>query len=201
LQLPSKILEDAVEKLSIFPGIGKRTALRMVIYLLQQPNENVFAIGKALDRLKRELSICARCHNIAEAELCNICKSKLRDSSKLCVVENFTDILAIESTAQYKGYYHVLGGLISPMDGITPETLNIGSLLKRMEEEPVEEIIFALSATMEGDTTAFYLTKKLKNMVTNFTQISRGVSVGAELEFTDEATLARSIVNRVPYSL
>ena len=201
MQLPSKILEDAVEKLSIFPGIGKRSALRMVIYLLQQPNENVFAIGKALDRLKRELSICERCHNISEDKLCDICKSKLRDASKLCAVENFTDILAIESTAQYKGYYHVLGGLISPMDGITPETLNIASLLKRIEDEPVDEIIFALSATMEGDTTAFYLTKKLKDRTINFTQISRGVSVGAELEFTDEATLARSIINRVPYSL
>ncbi len=201
MQLPSKILEDAVDKLSIFPGIGKRTALRMVIYLLQQPNENVFAIGKALDRLKNEISICKQCHNIAEHDLCDICISKLRDESKLCIVENFTDILAIESTGQYRGYYHVLGGLISPMDGINADELNINTLLLRFNNTAIDELIFALSATMEGDTTSYYISKILKEHKITFTQISRGVSIGAELEFTDEATLAKSIINRVPYQV
>ncbi len=201
MQLPSKILEDAVEKLSIFPGIGKRTALRMVIYLLQQPNENVFAIGKALDKLKLNIRNCNNCYNIAEHDLCDICLNKLRDETQLCIVENFTDILAIEATAQYRGYYHVLGGLLSPMDGVSAAELNIDGLILRAENKEIKEIIFALSATLEGDTTAFYLTKKLAHSNISFTQISRGVSIGADLEYTDEATLAKSIINRVAYQI
>lgn len=201
MKLPSKILEDAVEKLSIFPGIGKRSALRMVIHLLQQPKENVFAIGNALNRLKDEISMCQKCHNIAESTLCEICSNPSRDESLLCVVENFTDILALESTGQYKGLYHVLGGLISPMDGITAEELNIQSLFDRMEKEPVQEIIFALSATMEGDTSAFYIRRKIQDAEhVIFSQLSRGVSLGTELEYADEATLANSLVNRTLFS-
>lgn len=200
MKLPSQILEDAVERLSIFPGIGKRSALRMVIFLLQQPNENVFAIGQALDRLKREITLCSQCFNIAEGGLCDICKNKSRDDQSLCIVENFTDVLAIESTGQYKGMYHVLGGLVSPMNGVTPNDLNINSLFDRIENQEMKEVIFALSATMEGDTTAFYIRRKIGEKSIAFSQISRGVSVGTELEFADEATLANSIVNRIPFN-
>ena len=201
MKLPSKILEDAVDKLSIFPGIGKRSALRMVIYLLQQPDENVFAIGNALNRLKQEISMCKRCYNISEADFCDICSNKGREETQLCVVENFTDILALESTGQYKGLYHVLGGLISPMDGITADELNINSLFERTNNEPLNEIIFALSATMEGDTSAFYIRRKLSHLSPMiFSQLSRGVSLGAELEYADEATLANSIVNRTIFT-
>jgi len=201
VKLPSKILEDAVEKLSIFPGIGKRSALRMVIHLLQQPDENVFAIGNALNRLKEEITMCQRCYNIAESTHCEICQNPRREDSLLCVVENFTDILAIESTGQFKGLYHVLGGLISPMDGITADELNIDPLFDRVKNEPIKEIIFALSATMEGDTSAFYIRRKMaesEHIV--FSQLSRGVSLGTELEYADEATLANSIINRTLFS-
>ena len=200
MKLPSQILEDAVDRLSIFPGIGKRSALRMVIFLLQQPNENVFAIGEALNRLKREMTVCQKCFNIAESDLCDICKNKGRDESTICVVENFTDILAIESTAQYKGSYHVLGGLISPMNGITPADLNIDSLIVRLDIENISELIFALSTTIEGDTTAYYIRRKMGENAITYSQISRGVSMGSELEFADEATLANSIVNRIPFN-
>lgn len=201
MKLPSKILEDAVEKLSIFPGIGKRSALRMVIHLLQQPDENVFAIGNALNRLKEEITMCQKCYNIAEAQFCEICQNPSRDESLLCVVENFTDILALESTGQFKGLYHVLGGLISPMDGITADELNINQLFKRVKEERVKEVIFALSATMEGDTSAFYIRRKMtESEHIIFSQLSRGVSLGAELEYADEATLANSIINRTLFS-
>lgn len=199
MNLPSKVLQDAVDKLSIFPGIGKRSALRMVIFLLQQPKENVFAIGKALDRLKNEMTQCKQCFNVSEKEICSICEHKGRDETLICIVENFTDILAIEATGQYKGLYHVLGGLISPMDGITASELNIQTLINRVEESNVNELIFALSATMEGDTTSFYLRRQISNPQISFSQISRGVSLGSELEYIDEITLANSIENRVPY--
>lgn len=200
MKLPSPILEEAVERLSIFPGIGKRSALRMVIFLLQQPKENVTAIGHALNNLKNDISNCTKCYNIAERDLCGICANPSRNEELICVVENFTDILAIEATGQFKGLYHVLGGLISPMDGITAEELNIQALINRTSQGPIYELIFALSATMEGDTTAFYISRKLKDSGLNFSQISRGVSLGTELEFADEATLANSIVNRVPFN-
>jgi recombination protein RecR len=199
MNLPSTILQEAVEKLSIFPGVGKRSALRMVIYLLQQPDENVFAIGKALDKLKTQIKQCATCFNVSEESQCSICQNPLRDQQIICVVENFTDILAIEATGLYKGLYHVLGGLISPMDGIGAEELNISSLINRTEEGSIKEIIFALSATMEGDTTAFYLKRKIQQDQLIFSQISRGVSLNSELEYIDEHTLANSIENRVPY--
>lgn len=189
-------MDDAVESLSIFPGVGKRSALRMVIYLLQQPDENVFAIGKALDKLKTALKTCQTCFNISENLLCDICQNQMRVESQLCVVENFTDILALEATAQFRGKYHVLGGLISPMNGITAEELNIVSLIERVKDNEINEIIFALSATMEGDTTAFYINRKIENQAIKRSQLSRGVSLGAELEYADEATLANSIINR-----
>lgn len=199
MNLPSKILQDAVEKLSIFPGIGKRSALRMVIYLLQQPQENVFAIGKALDKLKTQIKQCTVCFNVSEESVCSICSNPHRDKEIICVVENFTDILAIEATGMFRGWYHVLGGLISPMDGISADELNIETLINRSKEENIGEIIFALSATMEGDTTAFYLKRKIQKEGLKFSQISRGVSLNSELEYIDEHTLANSIENRVPY--
>lgn len=199
MNLPSKVLEDAVDKLSIFPGIGKRSALRMVIFLLQQSPENVYAIGKALDKLKTHIKQCKSCFNVSEADICTICSNPHRDSKIICVVENFTDILAIEATGQFKGLYHVLGGLISPMDGVNAEDLNISELINRVSNGEVEEIIFALSATLEGDTTSFYLTRKIDKANLRFSQISRGVSLNSELEYIDEHTLANSIENRVPY--
>lgn len=197
MHLPSKVLESAVNELSQFPGIGKKTALRMVIHLMKQPEESVGALAKAIINLKTNLQFCSICHNVSEHEHCDICASVNRNKQLICVVKDFQDCISIESTGQYNGTYHVLNGLVSPLDGIGPEDINIASLLRRVDEQPVEEVILALSATMEGDTTTFYIAKKLREKSIKVSQISRGISIGGELEFADEITLGRSLISRI----
>ncbi|WP_268035126.1 recombination mediator RecR [Algoriphagus sp. PAP.12] len=204
MNFPSKLIEDAVTEISRLPGIGKKTALRLALHLLKQNEAHTEALTLALSRMRSEIKYCKTCHNIADDDECSICKSHRRDSSIICVVEDMRDVLAIENTNQYLGKYHVLGGVISPIQGIGPEELKIGSLLERIEKnrdsEPVKEIILALSATMEGDTTSFYLAKKLKEKGVSVSTIARGIPVGGELEFTDEVTLGRSIMTRINYN-
>jgi len=196
---PSKLLENAVNEFAKLPGIGKKTALRLVLHLLKKEQDEVHRFSEAMTQLRDEVKHCLHCHNISDAEVCNICGNSSRDKGVVCVVENIRDVMSIENTQQYRGVYHVLGGIISPMDGIGPSDLEIDSLLKRVEEGGIREVIFALSTTMEGDSTNFYLFKKLKNSNIRITTLARGVSVGDELEFTDELTLGRSIVNRLLY--
>lgn len=196
---PSKLLENAVTEFSKLPGIGKKTALRLVLHLLKRESEEVHRFSEAMTRLKDEVMHCKVCYNISDTEVCNICANGSRDHGVVCVVENIRDVMSIENTQQYRGVYHVLGGIISPMDGIGPADLEIESLLKRVETGEIREVIFALSTTMEGDSTNFYLFRKLKNSNIRITTLARGVSVGDELEFTDELTLGRSIVNRLLY--
>lgn len=196
-QYPSKLLENAVSQFSQLPGIGRKTALRLVLHLLRQDTEDVERLASALTTMKREVKHCHVCHNISDLEICPICNNPRRDRKTVCVVENIQDVMAIENTQQYHGLYHVLGGVISPMDGIGPGDIEINSLVERVGQENVEEVILALSPTMEGDTTNFYLFRKLapyKDL--RITVIARGVSVGDELEYTDEVTLGRSILNR-----
>lgn len=195
-RLPSVLLEKAINELSKLPGVGKKTALRFVLHLLRQDKEQTLMLGNSLIRLRENIMYCKRCHNISDTEVCNICSNPLRDQTTICVVENVQGVLAIENTGQYKGLYHVLGGLISPMDGIGPADLQIDSLVKRAETEPVQEIIFALSPTMEGDTTNFYIQRKLSHLPIKLTALSRGISVGDDLEYADEVTLGRSIQAR-----
>jgi len=196
---PSKLIEEAVAEVSKLPGIGKKTALRLVLHLLKQPLENSAALADALVNLRTNITYCKICHNISDSTTCSICLSNRRDRTLICVVEDMPDVLAIENTAQYSGLYHVLGGVISPVGGIGPSELKIESLLKRIPESEVVEIILALSPTMEGDTTAFYLTRKLKDFNLKISTIARGVPIGGELEYTDEITLGRSIVGRTNY--
>lgn len=195
-RLPSVLLEKAIDELSKLPGVGKKTALRFVLHLLRQNKEQTLALGNSLIRLRENITYCRRCHNISDTEVCQICSNTLRDQTIICVVENVQSVLAIENTGQYKGLYHVLGGLISPMDGIGPGDLQIDSLVERAEKEPIEEIIFALSPTMEGDTTNFYIQRKLSHLSIRLTALSRGISVGDDLEYADEVTLGRSILAR-----
>lgn len=195
-RLPSVLLEKAIDELSKLPGVGKKTALRFVLHLLRQNKEQTLALGNSLIRLRENIMYCRRCHNISDTEVCQICSNTLRDQTIICVVENVQNVLAIENTGQYKGLYHVLGGLISPMDGIGPGDLQIDSLVERAEKEPIEEIIFALSPTMEGDTTNFYIQRKLSHLSIRLTALSRGISVGDDLEYADEVTLGRSILAR-----
>lgn len=195
-RLPSVLLEKAIDELSKLPGVGKKTALRFVLHLLRQNKEQTLALGNSLIRLRENIMYCKRCHNISDTEVCQICSNVLRDQTIICVVENVQGVLAIENTGQYKGLYHVLGGLISPMDGIGPGDLQIDSLVERAEKEPIKEIIFALSPTMEGDTTNFYIQRKLGHLPIRLTALSRGISVGDDLEYTDEVTLGRSILSR-----
>lgn len=195
-RLPSVLLEKAIDELSKLPGVGKKTALRFVLHLLRQDKEQTLALGNSLIRLRENIMYCRRCHNISDTEVCQICSNTLRDQTIICVVENVQSVLAIENTGQYKGLYHVLGGLISPMDGIGPGDLQIDSLVERAEKEPIEEIIFALSPTMEGDTTNFYIQRKLSHLSIRLTALSRGISVGDDLEYADEVTLGRSILAR-----
>ncbi len=195
-RLPSVLLEKAIDELSKLPGVGKKTALRFVLHLLRQNKEQTLALGNSLIRLRENIMYCRRCHNISDTEVCQICSNTLRDQTIICVVENVQSVLAIENTGQYKGLYHVLGGLISPMDGIGPGDLQIDSLVERAEKEPIEEIIFALSPTMEGDTTNFYIQRKLSHLSIRQTALSRGISVGDDLEYADEVTLGRSILAR-----
>ncbi|MGX1023288.1 recombination protein RecR [Psychroflexus sp. MBR-150] len=195
----SKLLENAVEEMSRFPGIGKRSALRLILHLLNQPEEQTVDLAQALVKLRTEIKFCKNCHNISDSELCEICQSSKRQNEIVCVVEDIRDVMAIENTQQYKGLYHVLGGKISPMDGIGPQNLNIDSLVQKVKDGKIDEIIFALSSTMEGDTTNFYIYKQIQNYNVKTSSIARGISVGDELEFADEITLGRSIINRQPF--
>lgn len=198
-QYPSQLLERAVQEFSKLPGVGRKTALRLVLHLLRQEDHDVQAFVEAVSRLKHDVCYCKTCHNISDAERCPICADPRRDATTICVVENIQDVMAVENTQQYQGLYHVLGGVISPMDGIGPSDLEIDSLVKRVEEGGVREVILALSPTMEGDTTNFYIFRKLAPYDVSISIIARGVSVGNELEYTDEVTLGRSIVNRTPF--
>ncbi len=199
-RFPSKLLENAVEEFSRLPGIGRKTALRLVLHLLKCEESEVEDFGNAIITLKKEVKHCRICHNISDTDICSICASKSRDDSVVCVVENIRDVMSIENTRQFNGLYHVLGGIISPMDGVGPGNLEIESLVGRIEEGNVAEVILALSTTMEGDTTNFYIYRKLKDKGIKVTTIARGVSVGGEIEYTDELTLGRSILNRLNYS-
>jgi len=199
ISFPSKLLEEAVNEFAKLPGIGRRTAMRMVLHLLKEKEEKSTALGKAIISVRQNIRYCDICHNISETEICSLCNDNSRDNSLICVVEDIRDVMAIESTNQYKGVYHVLNGIISPMDGIGPNELNIESLVKRISDNYVKEIIMALSTTIEGDTTIFYIYKRLKDFNISFSTITKGVAIGDELEYTDEITLGRSIVNRIPY--
>ncbi len=195
-QYPSQLLERAVGEFSRLPGIGRKTALRLVLHLLRQEPEASESFASAIVRLRNEVRYCKVCHNISDAEVCPICSSPKRDATTICVVENIQDVMAVERTGQYFGLYHVLGGVISPMDGIGPSDLEIDSLVERVRQGGVDEVIFALASTMEGDTTNFYITRKLQPLGVKLSVIARGISVGDELEYTDEVTLGRSILNR-----
>ena len=195
----SKLLENAVDEMSRFPGIGKRSALRLILHLLNQPEDQTVDLAQALIKLRTEIKFCKSCHNISDSELCDICKSPKRQKEIICVVEDIRDVLAIENTQQFSGLYHVLGGKINPMDGIGPQHLNIKTLVDKVKAGQIEEIIFALSSTMEGDTTNFYIFKQIQNYEVKTSSIARGISVGDELEFADEVTLGRSIINRQPF--
>lgn len=196
---PSVLLEEAVNEFSKLPGIGKKTALRLVLHLLKQDTEHVERFGNAVIRLKHDVRYCAVCRNLSDQEICPICANPSRNRKQLCVVENVREVMAVENTGQFNGVYHVLGGLISPMDGIGPSSLEIDSLVKRVAEEQTEEVVLALPATMEGDTTAFFIYRKLAGYPVYMSTIARGIAVGDELEYADEVTLGRSIVNRVAY--
>jgi len=195
-QYPSQLLEKAVSEFSKLPGIGRKTALRLVLWMLRQEDADVEQFAEAVSRLKREVRYCRVCHNISDSEVCPICSDPRRDASSVCVVENIQDVMAIENTQQYHGLYHVLGGIISPMDGIGPSDIEIDSLIERASSGDVQEVILALSPTMEGDTTNFYLYRKLAPTGVKVSVIARGIAVGNELEYTDEVTLGRSILNR-----
>lgn len=195
----SKILEEAVHEFSKLPGIGNKTALRMVLHLLRQERESIEGFGNTILRLASQIRYCKECMNICDDELCPVCADRRRDHSIICVVETIKDVMIIENTQQYRGVYHVLGGIISPMDGIGPNDLNIGSLEERVSGRNIKELILALSATMEGDTTNYYLYRKLSKYIGLISTLARGVSIGDELEFIDEVTLGRSILNRVPF--
>jgi recombination protein RecR len=196
INYPSKLLESAVNEFSKFPGIGEKTALRLVLYLLKQDKENIANFGNTILQLSKEIKYCSICCNISDTEICNICSDSSRDHSTICIVENIKDVISIENTQQYRGTYHILGGIISPIDGIGPNDLTIDSLSKRIGEGNIRELILALSTTLEGDTTNFYLYKKFKSYDIKITTLARGVSVGDELEYTDEITLGKSIINR-----
>lgn len=194
---PSKLLESAVNEFAKLPGIGKKTALRLVLHLLKKDVSEVQRFSRSLTQLREEVKHCRICRNISDSDICNICGNPSRDHRIVCVVENIRDVMSIENTQQFRGVYHVLGGIISPMDGIGPNDLEIDSLLKRVEKGEVDEVIFALSTTMEGDSTNFYIFKKIKDHRVRITTLARGVSIGDEIEYTDEVTLGRSIVNRM----
>ncbi len=196
-QYPSRLLERAVDEFAKLPGIGRRTALRLVLKLLKQKPEEAHALADSLKKLVDEVKYCKVCHNISDTDVCDICGNPLRDRTKICVVENVRSVLSVERTGAYRGLYHVLGGVISPMDGIGPSQLEIDSLVERVKSDGVQEVIFALSPTMEGDTTNFYISRRLEGLPVRLTTLARGVSVGDELEYTDEVTLGRSITERV----
>lgn len=193
------MLHRAVEQFASLPGIGRKTALRLALHLLKQSPEEVAEFGNSFIRMRNEVRFCKRCHNLTENEICGICRNPKRDTGVLCVVEDMRDIIAVENTQQFNGYYHVLGGVISPMDGVGPNDLHVDTLIERVSEGSIKEIILALSTTMEGDTTNFYLYKKLAPFELKLSIIARGVAIGDELEYTDEVTLGRSIIQRTPY--
>lgn len=204
MNFPSKLVEDAVNEISRLPGIGKKTALRLTLHLLKQKEAVSGSLAEAILKMRNETQYCRYCHNISDSDTCSICENPHRDKSILCVVEDVPDVLAIENTSQYKGLYHVLGGIISPIHGIGPEELHIESLINRVDsrssEDRVSEVILALSATMEGDTTSFYIMRRLKDKGVKVSTIARGIPIGGELEYTDEVTLGRSILTRINYS-
>ena len=199
MEFSSKLLEKAVNEMAQLPGIGKRTALRLVLHLLKQPSEQTQFLSQALTTMREEIEFCKSCHNISDVDVCEICSNEKRNHSIICVVEDVRDVMAIENTGQFKGIYHVLGGKISPIDGVGPSQLNINSLIEKVKNDKVEELIFALSSTMEGDTTNFYIYKQIKDCPVKTSTIARGISVGDELEYADEVTLGRSILHRIPF--
>lgn len=199
MNFPSALIEEAVNQLSKFPGVGKKSALRMVLHILKQEPQDVIKLAQAVEQVRTLIKYCKRCHNVSDGELCNICQSHKRNRELVCVVEDLRDVMAIENTSQFNGLYHVLGGVISPINGIGPDDLKIASLINRAETEDIKELVIALSATPEGDTTTFYISKKLAHLSIQISTISRGISIGGELEYADEITLGRSIVSRVPY--
>ncbi|CAM1340543.1 recombination mediator RecR [Tenacibaculum amylolyticum] len=200
MDFSSKFLENAVNEVSRLPGIGKRTALRLVLHLLKQPKEHTKYLTEALTQLRNEVKSCKRCHNISDTILCDICSNSNRNEEIVCVVEDIRDVMAIENTGQYRGLYHVLGGKISPIEGVGPQNLNIESLVEKVKNKEVKELIFALSSTMEGDTTNFYIYKQIEKYDVTTSTIARGIAVGDELEYADEITLGRSIINRIPFA-
>lgn len=199
MEFPSKLLEKAVEEISQLPGIGKRTALRLMLHILKQPEEQTVRLAEALVNMRKDIIFCKSCHNISDKEICDICNNPTRDHQTICVVEDVRDVMALENTQLFKGIYHVLGGKISPIDGIGPSQLNIISLVEKVQRGEVKEIIFALSSTMEGDTTNFYIYKQIKEYEIITSTIARGIAVGDELEYADEVTLGRSLLHRVPF--
>lgn len=200
MNFSSKLLENAVNEMAQLPGIGKRTALRLVLHLLKRPKEQTAQLVQALEGFRNEIRLCSNCHNISDIELCEICSNSRRNASIICVVEDIRDVMAIENTAQFKGLYHVLGGKISPIEGVGPHDLTIEDLVKKVADGGVEEVVLAMSSTMEGDTTNFYIFRQLQKFEVKLTTIARGISVGDEIEFADEVTLGRSIVNRVLFA-
>lgn len=194
----SSLLENAVAEFAKLPGIGKKTALRLVLHLIKQDASEAIRFGETITSMRNQIKFCTRCHNISDKELCNICSNAMRNKKMLCVVETIRDVIAIESTQQFNGAYHVLGGVISPLDGIGPEQLTINNLVNRINNEEIEEIIFALSPTIQGDTTIYYISKNIKHLPVKITTIARGIAFGGELEYADEITLAKSISNRIP---
>ena len=199
MDFPSSLVQKAVDEIAQLPGIGRRSALRLVLHLLRQPKDFSERLSSAIATLRQQIRYCIRCHNISDAEVCSICSNPLRNQEVLCVVEDVRDVMAIEATGQFKGRYHVLGGKIAPMEGIGPQQLTIDALVERVENEEIKEIIFALGSTMEGDTTNYYIFKKLSKFPLVFSAISRGIGVGDELEYADELTLGRSISQRIPF--
>lgn len=199
MEFSSKLLENAVNEMSLLPGVGKRTALRLVLHLLRQPKDQTLDLAEALSKLRSEIKFCKSCHNISDSEICEICSNPNRNEELVCVVEDIRDVMAIENTSSFKGLYHVLGGKISPMDGIGPNDLNIQSLVEKVKQGKIKELIFALGSTMEGDTTNFYIYRQIQDFDIITSTIARGISVGNELEYTDEVTLGRSIINRIPF--
>ena len=199
MELPSKLLENAVNEMSQLPGIGKRTALRLVLHLLKQPSEQTEILSSALTAMRNDIQYCKECNTISDADICGICSNASRDKSIICVVEDVRDVMALENTGMFKGVYHVLGGKISPIEGVGPSQLKITSLVEKVKEGNVAEIIFALSSTMEGDTTNFYIYRQIKEYEVKTSTIARGIAVGDELEYADEVTLGRSLLNRIPF--
>ncbi|NLN26035.1 MAG: recombination protein RecR [Bacteroidetes bacterium] len=199
MEFSSKLIEKAVDEMAQFPGVGKRTALRLILHLLKQPKEHTTSLVTALQKMREEIKFCASCYNISDTDVCEICVNASRDKTLICVVEDIRDVMAIENTGQYRGMYHVLGGKISPIEGIGPDDLTIESLIDKVQTGAVKELVFALSSTIEGDTTNFYIFRRIENCKIKITTIARGIAVGDELEYADEITLGRSILHRIPF--